>query len=81
MEKNIFFLNKKTQAIMKAKRSIKLWCIFLTVISLLLFPISARETVITEKPHVVVFGYMNLTGDSTFNIPTDTATGILLFSL
>ncbi len=33
------------------------------------------------KPRVAVLGYMNETGDSSFNIPTDTATEILMFSL
>lgn len=45
------------------------------------FPVSAENLADSGKPRIVVFGFINLTGDSSFSIPTETATENLVFTL
>lgn len=76
------------QVIMKTNRRVFLLCVTFVVILLNVSPVFAEESPTfagaassSGKPRIIVFGFLNLTGDSSFSIPTETATENLTFSL
>lgn len=66
---------------MKVIRYASLLIAVLIAASLSPLPVSAEDVAASGKPRVAVFGFLNLTGDSAFTIPTETATENITFSL
>lgn len=66
---------------MKVNRNALLLTMVLVAALLSFLPVSAEESVATGRPRIAVFGFLNLTGDSSFSIPTETATNILSFTI
>jgi|GEM_PF-6453460 len=69
------------QVAMKTNHHLFLRCTVFIAVFAFLSPVFAQETAVSGRPRIIVFGFSNLTGDSSFSIPSETATDNLIFSL